>query len=50
MLLMPDATTAFLDPFCAHKTLVLICDVQDPVTKEYYSRDPRGVARRPRST
>ncbi len=46
MLLMPDETTAFLDPFCVHKTLVLICDVRDPVTKEYYSRDPRGVARK----
>ena len=46
MLLMPDEKTAFLDPFCAHKTLVLICDVRDPVTKEYYSRDPRGVARK----
>jgi len=46
MLLMPDETTAFIDPFCAHKTLVLICDVHDPVTKEFYSRDPRGVARK----
>ena len=46
MLLMPDETTAFIDPFCVHKTLVLICDVRDPVTKEYYSRDPRGVARK----
>jgi glutamine synthetase len=46
MLLMPDEKTAFLDPFCAHKTLVLICDVRDPVTKEYYSRDPRGIARK----
>ena len=46
MLLMPDEKTAFIDPFCAHKTLVLICDVRDPVTKEYYSRDPRGVARK----
>ena len=46
MLLMPDERTAFIDPFCVHKTLVLICDVRDPVTKEYYSRDPRGVARK----
>ena len=46
MLLMPDETTAFIDPFCVHKTLVLICDIRDPVTKEYYSRDPRGVARK----
>ena len=44
MLLMPDEKTAFLDPFTRHKTLVLICDVRDPITKEYYARDPRGVA------
>jgi glutamine synthetase len=46
MLLMPDVTTAFIDPFFEHKTLVLICDVKDPVTKEFYSRDPRGVAKK----
>ena len=46
MLLMPDATTAFIDPFCEHTTLVLICDIRDPITKEYYSRDPRDVARK----
>ena len=46
MLLMPDPTTAFIDPFMAHKTLVMICDVKDPVTKELYSRDPRGIAKK----
>ena len=46
MLLMPDPTTAFIDPFMAHKTLVMIADVKDPVTKELYSRDPRGVAKK----
>ncbi len=46
MLLMPDPATAFIDPFCRHKTVVLICDVRDPITKEYYGRDPRGVARK----
>jgi glutamine synthetase len=44
MLLRPDVTTAFLDPFTKHKTLVMICAVADPVTGELYSRDPRGVA------
>jgi glutamine synthetase len=44
MLLFPDPTTAFLDPFTAHPTLVLICDVRDPVTGEAYSRDPRYIA------
>ena len=46
MLLLPDPTTAFIDPFTQHKTLVLICDIHDPVTKDFYPRDPRGVARR----
>jgi len=46
MLLMPDCSTAFVDPFFEHKTLVLICDVMDPITREFYSRDPRGIAKR----
>ena len=46
MLLQPDPTTAFIDPFMAHKTLVMIADIKDPVTKEFYSRDPRGVAKK----
>jgi glutamine synthetase len=44
MLVVPDPATAFLDPFTASTTLVLICDVRDPVTGEPYSRDPRYVA------
>ena len=44
MLLIPDPETAFLDPFTAVPTLVLICNVKDPVTGEAYSRDPRFVA------
>src|SRR5437016_2638842 len=44
MLLFPDPTTAFLDPFTREPTLNLICDVRDPLTKEPYSRDPRYVA------
>ncbi len=46
MLLMPDETTAFIDPFYKHKTLVMICDILDPVTREFYPRDPRGVAKK----
>ena len=44
MLLMPDPATAFLDPFTVATTLVLICNVKDPVTGEMYSRDPRYIA------
>jgi len=46
MLVKPQAETAFLDPFFAHKTLVLICNICDPITGEDYSRDPRNIARK----
>ena len=46
MLIMPEASTATLDPFItAVPTLSLIADIVDPITKEPYSRDPRYVAR-----
>ena len=46
MLLVPDPNTAVVDPFTQHKTLNLNCFVNDPVTGESYSRDPRYVARK----
>jgi glutamine synthetase len=46
MLLVPDASTAYIDPFAKHPTLALHCFVKDPVTGEMYSRDPRGIARK----
>lgn len=46
MLVVPQADTAFIDPFSEHATLVMICNIQDPITKEDYSRDPRNVARK----
>jgi len=46
MLMIPDPSTAFIDPFMQHKTLVLICDVCDPITREKYSRDPRHIAKK----
>ncbi len=46
MLLFPDATSAFMDPFAAEPTLCLICNVKDPVTGEDYSRDPRHIAQK----
>jgi glutamine synthetase len=45
MLLIPDPTTAVLDPFHEQRTLSLICDVLDPITREPFERDPRLVAR-----
>ncbi len=44
MLMVPDPSSAFMDPFYQHPTLVLICDIVDPITKERYSRDPRWIA------
>lgn len=44
MLVIPDPTSAKLEPFTEHPTLSLLCDVYDPITKEPYERDPRQVA------
>ncbi len=46
MLVVPDASTALMDPFFEEPTLVLIGDIVDPVTKEAYSRDPRNIAKK----
>lgn len=46
MLVVPVPETAFLDPFTKAPTLTMICNIQDPLTKEDYSRDPRNVARK----
>jgi glutamine synthetase len=46
MLLFPDPSTAAMDPFTAVSTLVLICDVKDPITGAPYTRDPRHVAKK----
>lgn len=44
MLLIPDASTGFIDPYYDRTTLSLICSVADPVQGEPYARDPRYVA------
>ena len=46
MVLLPDPTSAYIDPFYADPTLVLVCDILDPATMQGYSRDPRGIAKR----
>ena len=43
MLLIPDPSTAVLDPFRQHVTLNINADVRDPLTGESYSRDPRYI-------
>ncbi len=46
MLMVPDPETAFIDPFFAEPTLVMFCNIVDPITREPYSRDPRWIARK----
>jgi glutamine synthetase len=46
MLLVPDPTTAVVDPACQVPTLSLVCNVLDPVTQQPYSRDPRYIAQK----
>lgn len=46
MILMPDASSAVMDPFSEESTMILICDVIEPDTMQGYTRDPRSVAKR----
>ncbi len=46
MLLMPDPSSVFMDPFTEHPTAVFLCDVVDPLTRERYSRDPRFITQK----
>ena len=45
MCLMPDLTRPYIDPFFAQPTMALFCDVLEPLSREAYSRDPRGTAK-----
>ncbi len=46
MILMPDASTAVMDPFMEEATLLLRCDIIEPATMQGYERDPRSIAKR----
>jgi glutamine synthetase len=46
MLMIPDASTAQMDPFTKHPTVVFLCDIVDPITREPYTRDPRYIAKK----
>ncbi|MDR3497424.1 MAG: type I glutamate--ammonia ligase [Ancalomicrobiaceae bacterium] len=46
MILMPDPSTAVIDPFFAQTTLSIVCDILEPSTGERYNRDPRGIAKK----
>ncbi len=45
MILLPDCATARMDPFAAQPSVVVFCDVLEPLTGQNYSRDPRSVAK-----
>ena len=49
MLLMPDSSTARMDPFREEPTLILSCDVVEPSDMQGYQREPRSIARRTES-
>ncbi len=46
MLIVPDLSTAVMDPFTAQPHMIIACDIRDPHTGEAYDRDPRGTARK----
>ena len=46
MIMMPDASTAVMDPFADEPTLILSCDILEPATGQGYERDPRSVGKR----
>ena len=46
MTLMPDPSTAQIDPFFAAPTMSIVCDILDPGTGQPYNRDPRGIAKK----
>ena len=46
MMVVPDPTTAVIDPFGRRTTLSLLCNIHDPITREAYERDPRNIARK----
>ena len=44
MAMVPDVTTAYIDPFYSEKTIAFYCDVVDPISYECYEKDPRYIA------
>ena len=46
MLVLPDAESAFVDPFLKQPTMSLTCSILDPITRQPYTRDPRNVAKK----
>ena len=49
MVLMPDASTAIVDPFFQQTTIAIMCDILEPMTGQAYNRDPRTTAKKAES-
>ena len=43
MTLMPDPTSATMDPFFAASTMSIVCDILEPTPRQPYNREPRGI-------
>jgi glutamine synthetase len=46
MMLVPDCSTAVLDPFAAQTSLIVFCDVHEPLTGQPYARDPGSITKK----
>lgn len=46
MLIIPDPSTALMDPFTKYPTVSFICNIEDPITREKYERDPRYIVQK----
>ncbi|MFM7592683.1 MAG: glutamine synthetase beta-grasp domain-containing protein, partial [Isosphaeraceae bacterium] len=46
LLVVPQPETALIDPFMTRPTLAMVCNIQDPITRQDYDRDPRNIARK----
>src|SRR5579872_5758382 len=46
MLLVPDLDTAVIDPFAAQTSVIVFCDVHEPLTGQPYGRDPRSIGKK----
>ena len=46
LLVVPQPETVLIDPFTAQPTLTMVCNIQDPITQQDYTRDPRNIARK----
>ncbi|MDH5518835.1 MAG: type I glutamate--ammonia ligase [Gammaproteobacteria bacterium] len=46
MIMMPDASTAVMDPFCEDATMNIRCSIVEPADMQGYTKDPRSLGMR----